>query len=334
METSSGGIAVHIGGQRYSNADGDMESMRKVLVYDSGTDTWYGQATTADGDFPPGRTSFCAVAASASDGSSHNIFVYAGESPDSTPSAYSDMWILSIPSFRWIRVDVDSPPRKAHACAAVAEKYMVTYGGIPSGWGEEGDGDACDTDNYGLRLFDMSTLTWTTKYGGPVTGGKKNFAVPKPVYDAVGGDEQGSATQTAPTAGFETTALSTLFQRSNPTSSGISTSSPSPSSTDTNNDNSKKSSNIGPIVGGVVGGLAVAIIVLIAILYLLNRYKKKIHGHSAVPPYEADGQHRYTGEMSADQPAKYAHQAYEIPGDQPMAPQELYADGPYQRPHN
>jgi hypothetical protein len=193
--------------------------MRKVLVLDSGTGTWYGQATTADGDYPPGRFNFCIVGASAADNSSHNIYMYGGESDTSKPQAYSDMWILSVPSFRWIRVDTDSPARKSQGCATVGDRYMVTYGGVPSGYGEEGDADPCDDDNYGMRLFDMTTLNWTTKYEGPSQANKNAYTVPKAVYNVVGGNEKGGATKTAPAAGFETPALASLFQKSNPTSS-------------------------------------------------------------------------------------------------------------------
>ncbi|KAF2116890.1 hypothetical protein BDV96DRAFT_37681 [Lophiotrema nucula] len=132
IEAEKGGVAVIFGGQRRDTQD--MESMRKVLVYNSATSTFYGQGTTSDGDFPKGRMQFCAVAASAPDNSSHNIFMYAGESPDATPTAYSDMRILSVPSFRWLKLDVDSPAKKALGCTLVGGKYMFTYGGVSAGW--------------------------------------------------------------------------------------------------------------------------------------------------------------------------------------------------------
>lgn len=297
-----------------------MESMREVLVYDSGTDSWYGQPTTAEGDFPSGRWYFCAVAASAPDNSSHNIFMYAGEAQDTEgKEAYSDLWILSVPSFRWIRVDVDSPARKSQGCTAVAEKYMLTYGGVPSGWGEEGDKDACEQENYGLRLFDMSTLAWTSKYDGP-SSGTNGVKVPKLVYDAIGGNEQGDATQTAPSAGFETAALSSLFHRASPTSSTTPT--PSSSAGSTSPATKKKSTNLGAIVGGVLGGIIVILLAILGILWLLKRKKKNAAAASA--PYEVQGQDMYPREIDGlgQEPKR---NVYEMYGEQERPPQEMPA---------
>jgi hypothetical protein len=207
---------VQIGGKRHDI--GQMESMHRALVYDSATGSWYNQVLTGDdgGDIPDSRWNFCAVVASAPDDSSHNIYVYGGESPNSGPNAHSDMWILSVPSFRWVCVDVDSPACKSLGCTVVGQRHMLTYGGVPSGV-EEGDNDPCDQENYGLRLFDMSNLTWTTQYNGSAATGEHACTVPKTVYNAIDGNEQGSATQTAPSAGFETANLALLFPKSSPT---------------------------------------------------------------------------------------------------------------------
>ncbi|KAF2261136.1 hypothetical protein CC78DRAFT_619630 [Lojkania enalia] len=315
----SGGIGILLGGMHRETKD--MESMRKVLVYDSGTDSWYGQATTVEGDPPSGRWRFCAVAASAPDNSSHNIYIYAGESPNAQPDAYSDMWILSIPSFHWIHIDVYSPPRKALGCTTVAERYMVTYGGIKLGWDKEGDEDECDQENYGLRLFDLSNLAWTSWYEGP--SATNAFTVPKLVYDVIGGNEQGGATQTTPKEGFETAGLTSLFQRSSPTIM-YSTTSSLPTNTAIT---SKTSTNTGAIAGGVAGGVVGLTLVITGCLCFMKRRIPRlvdafkisapsgpnevegqptpceVEGQSKFPPvvsapYEVDGQSRYPRELA------------------------------------
>ncbi|KAF1976507.1 hypothetical protein BU23DRAFT_370367, partial [Bimuria novae-zelandiae CBS 107.79] len=113
------------------NTWGEMESMREVLVFDAATGDWYRQPTTADDDnYPNGRWTFCMVAASAPDNSSHNIYMYGGEfEGEVTSEPRSDMWILTVPAFHWLRVNVDSQPRKAHSCTTVGQRYMLSYGG-------------------------------------------------------------------------------------------------------------------------------------------------------------------------------------------------------------
>lgn len=335
---SNGGIGIQFGGRRRDS--GQMETFRAVLVYDSATDTWYKQATTVQdgGDHPTGRIGFCAIATSAADNSSHNIYMYGGESPANTSSAFSDMWVLSVPSFRWIRLGVDnSPARKHHGCTAVGQKYMVTYGGVPSGWMKEGDDDACDQVNYGMRLFDLSNLGWTSRYDGPPAPGKNTYSVPKVVVDAIGGNDQGGATQTVPATGFETPAMSLLFQKSNPTGSMP------PASTSTTGgsgggnlgqESQKKKMNIGAIAGGVLGGLAAIIVILIGVLFLLRRKKKKMQKQQqpygqplAAPMYEADNDNHYRRELSGTtggQQGKWP--SHELHGrEHNLPPQEMFA---------
>jgi hypothetical protein len=296
-----------------------MESMRKVLVYNSGTGSWYGQVTTAEGDFPPGRWSFCAVAASAPDNSSHAIYIYGGESPSAVRSSYSDMWILSIPSFRWIRVDVQSTPRKAHGCTAVAERYMLTYGGTKAGFGNEGDTNGCDQKNYGLQLFDLSWLAWTSRYEGPSKGNA--YKVPKSVYDVIGGDSEGRATQTAPAVGFETPSLSSLFRASIMVSTSPVTTTSSPTSSPSPPE-AKHTTSIATIVGVAISAVAGIALVLTGVFCLVKRRK-----HHAPPQpniHEAEGQSTHRTELP-DSKRGPSHNVYELYGAPNLPPQEMFA---------
>ncbi|KAF2017788.1 hypothetical protein BU24DRAFT_420844 [Aaosphaeria arxii CBS 175.79] len=316
--SSTGGVAIGFGGNRRDT--GDIESMRQVLIYDAWSDKWHSQATSVEGGtFPPGRQGFCAVAASAPDNSSHNIYMYAGESTVSVPNAYSDLWVLSIPSFKWIRIDGKHPTRKAHKCDVLADRYMVTYGGNQGGWGDEGDGDACDDLNYGLRLFDMSNLTWTTKYDGPAQEANA-YKVPKAVYEKIGGDASGSATQTAPSAGFETADVKELFQQSKQETP------PPTTSADPSNE---KTTNVGAIAGGVVGGVVGLGLIIGAVFFTLRRRKREsayAYGQPSAMAnlVEADGNHGYATELM-DHNNPGGKPVHEIYTSHRQNPQELYA---------
>jgi hypothetical protein len=298
-----------------------------VLVYDSGTGLWYSQATTVEGgEFPQNRFNYCVVAASAPDNSSHNIYMYGGEVEGKTDSALSSMWILSIPSFHWIPVDVTSVPRKGLDCTTVAERYMVTYSGLQSGSGSGTDGDLCDQENYGLRLFDLSTLEWQSHYNGPENS---KYAVPSIVYKVIGGTEDGAATQTAPSAGFNTPGLESLFKKTNtdkPSSSSPSPSSSSSPPTPTPTPGPKKS-NIGAIVGGVVGGIVV-LATLVGAWFLLKRRKAKVPYEPAATPvlYNEDGYNVQPKELHGNsQEVKSMHEIYGREVERPP-PQELYGN--------
>lgn len=155
--------------------------MRDIHIYDIATRTWYTQQATAFNDtFPPNRTEACAVAASASDLSSHNIYVYGGVSNDST---IGEVWILTLPTFHWVRTGsgVDRT-RAGHTCTKVRGTYMLAYRGV-SKLGTL----PCD-DNAGVQLMDLTTLEWESEIG-PGGGGQGDqaYKVPEMVYNLVGG---------------------------------------------------------------------------------------------------------------------------------------------------
>jgi hypothetical protein len=232
------------------------------------------------------------------------------------------MWILSIPSFHWIPVDVTSVPRKGLGCTVVAEHYMVTYSGLEAGSGIGTDGDKCDQENYGLRLFDLSDLAWQSRYNGPENS---KYTVPSAVYKAIGGTEDGAATKTAPSAGFNTAGLEALFQKSSDQNSPASSSTSTPR---------PKNSNTGAIVGGVVGGLAILAAILIGAWFLLRRRKAKVAYAPAATsaPYEADGR-AYPNELHGD--GRKGKPVYEMSGRQvELPPQELYAGNTFSPPQN
>ncbi|PSN64586.1 hypothetical protein BS50DRAFT_77876 [Corynespora cassiicola Philippines] len=348
-ETENGGISVLIGGVRKKPAE-TMESMRKVLVYDSGSGNWYNQETTAEGGaYPPARSSFCSVVASAPDNSSHNIYIYGGET-SSSEDAFSDMYILTIPTFHWIRVEVDSVARRLHSCSKVADRYMVTYGGFMKKVNEVDE--ACDQENYGLRLFDMTSLNWTSRYEAPTT--TSAYAVPSAIYNIIGGDSDGGATKSAPSAGFNTPGLEAVLNGESP-ETPMPTGSGSPSDPDDNgslqDSRSSSNPNKGVIIGAVVGGIVGLAIISAALFFFLRKRKSKpepakspaVTEEESVGPFETDGNAKLFFET--DGKARYTYyqatEAHELQGsgdgrriyDPPSPAQELEATSqPSKRP--
>lgn len=184
--------------------------MNVIDVFDIANSTWYKQATT--GDTPKIRVNPCAVAASAEDGSSTQVYLYGGQNliPFGKQIQYDDMWILTIPSFTWIRVDMkgqsNPPARAGHACNIWNSQMVVTGGYV---------GEDLSCDSPGIYVFDTSQLTWKTEYTALAGGndlnqhpsqddspsglsGSYGYRVPKAVQSVIGGDGQGRATITAP----------------------------------------------------------------------------------------------------------------------------------------
>ena len=72
---------------------------------------------------------------------------------------YDDMWILSVPSFTWIKVDQDNqsvpPARAGHTCN-IWDGQMIVVGGYV--------GQDLSCDSPGIYTFNLSNLQWTTQY--------------------------------------------------------------------------------------------------------------------------------------------------------------------------
>ncbi len=186
--------------------------MNVIDVYDIASSTWYRQSTT--GKYPILRVNPCAVAASAADGSSTNIHMYGGQNliPAGNQTQYSDMWILTVPSFTWIEVDTKGqsvpPGRTGHTCS-LWDSQMVVMGGYT---GPPQNGLGCDS---GFYVFNATSLQWQNNFNAVSGGNKQNqqlaqqkdpsalsgsygYQVPVAVQSVIGGKGSGGATITAP----------------------------------------------------------------------------------------------------------------------------------------
>jgi Kelch motif len=186
--------------------------MNIIDVYDIALSTWYKQATS--GPTPEIRVNPCAVALSAADGSSTQVYMYGGQNlvPYGEQIQYDDMWILTIPSFTWIKVDTSdqaTPPARAGHTCNVWNSQMVVVGGYV--------GQDLSCESPGVYVFNTSSLTWQNNYNifagededkfnrqraqrrdAAALQGSYGYMVPEKVQSVIGGNGVGSATVTAP----------------------------------------------------------------------------------------------------------------------------------------
>jgi len=252
--------------------------MNMVDVYDLSSKEWTKQST--DGPTPLYRVNPCAAVASASDGSSHNVYFFGGQNlvPYARQKQYDDMWILTIPAFKWIQVDQKDqsvpPARAGHTCDIVGSQMVVVGGFV---------GEQLSCDSPGIYVFDTSKLQWVTGYSaalggfasgnGGGSGGRGAYKVPESVISIVGGNGDGRATVTQP---FRMADPSGPIATGNSAQYKYTTFLPAPAATGPSpgaGDATPNGPKVGAIVGGVVGGLVFLVSLLFALAYWLYRRK-------------------------------------------------------------
>ena len=186
-------------------------SLDKISVYDIGTHQWYQQA--ASGDIPSWRYIGCSVTVSALDHSSHSIYIFGGWG-DSAEASDGNVYVLSIPSFQWIRVNEDSSLRARPQCVLVGANTMLVVGGIqPNGNDlQPFDASGCVTSQMfsnGLGMFSLNLHTWSSNYE-PLEA-SAFYKVHPAISKVIGGTENGNATVRTPVGGFSQQALGTLL---------------------------------------------------------------------------------------------------------------------------
>lgn len=292
------GILVGIGGGRNDT----FSQLNIVDIYDLKTRTWTKQAT--DGSTPKYRVNPCAVVGSASDGSSHNIYFFGGQNlvPYGSQEQYNDMWILSVPSFSWIQVDMKGqsvpPARAGHTCELRGSEMIVIGGYV---------GQEFSCDSPGIYVFDAAATNWKNNYdsslglsGGSPSGSNaaELYRVPQVVIEVIGGDATGGATVTQPIqtpdpdspvvtgkpGDYKYTTI--IPHTATPTTATVTNSDGTVTTTTTfpdnpgnpgnpGNDSSSKSPNIGLIIGVVVAGIVVLVLLILGAAYLWYRRKIK-----------------------------------------------------------
>ncbi|APA09574.1 hypothetical protein sscle_05g043440 [Sclerotinia sclerotiorum 1980 UF-70] len=271
------GILIQFGGMyrqagNLSNELGTLAPMDQInifdinSVYDGKNGTWYTQQ--ASGNLPPRRIDSCTVVAAAPDNSSYNIYLYGGQDGDSV--SYDDVFVLSLPSFKWIQVyeAVPGSPRFGHTCHLVGNRQMLTVGGAQKKYSSY-----CDWESSGVAIYDMYALSWTSAFHHDAN----SYIVPGNITDAIGGN--GFAQITRPSKDFTNADVASLFNQtllgtgtdnsSNAnTTGGITSNSTALVSSPTNNIHHGASTGV--IAGATIGAVA-AVLILSYLLWIWRR---------------------------------------------------------------
>lgn len=205
-------------------------------------------------------------------GSSTNVYLYGGQNliPAGSQQQYDDMWILTIPSFTWIKVDTTNqsvpPARAGHTCN-IWDGQMIVVGGYV------GQNISCDSP--GVYVFDASQLKWQNQFtalkGGNTPnqqaaqskdstgiGGSYGYQVPGAVQSVIGGHGNGGATVTAPakaaTVGPLATGKPITYTVTAPNGAVVTETRGPSSGGGGSSGGSNGGPNIGAIVAGVIAG--------------------------------------------------------------------------------
>lgn len=250
--------------------------MKTVSVYDIDKGVWYLQDTS--GTIPDQLTQGCTVVASAPDNSSHNIYWYGGfDGIDSTHTFSDDVWILSVPSFMWMKVSsgTSTHGRAGHKCVKPYPDQMFVVGGYTS---LTGDVPTCVEGNI-VQVYNLSSSTWISAYDPEKWS---DYEVPSMITAMIGGDGKGGATVNGPSP-WNNNSLSAVFgtQYTNkiptyyPYIRANSTNTTRPNAPTTHGGGLP--SYFGPLIGVLLGLAALGIFILCFILWRRRKYLKT-HG--------------------------------------------------------
>ncbi|KAL9635032.1 MAG: hypothetical protein Q9164_003726 [Protoblastenia rupestris] len=92
------GVIVSLGGNEIVRASRDMSH---IQTFDLESQTW--SQITATGKIPKPRTQFCYDLSAALDDSSFQLIIYGG-SNDDEGIGFEDVYVLTMPAFRWIKI--------------------------------------------------------------------------------------------------------------------------------------------------------------------------------------------------------------------------------------
>jgi len=235
--------------------------MTSLPIYDIASQTWYMQNTSGT---PPGQlTEFCSVVAAANDSSLFNVYIYGGyDGLDANDEPSDDVWILSIPSFTWIKAysGAASHGRSAHRCVAPYPDQMFVIGGVHQSQATCIDGI--------IQVFNLNTLQFQDNYT-PSTW--STYKVPGIVTAIVGGNAQGGSTKTAAWSDpnlrdlFQTKYSQQVIQYYPYPVNTTSTTSPYPSPAPVPSSGTKKW--VAPVVGVICGLIGLTLIILAILLF-------------------------------------------------------------------
>lgn len=209
--------------------------------------------------------------------------IYGGAGFPPSTAGYDDIYILTIPSFQWIRGPypvgsnvTGAYPKSMMSCNVIDNSQMIVIGGIRSNdttYSCDAD-DVQGTHNMNLGEQNDNNAIWAVYQANLST-----YAVPTDVLTAVGGRNTGGATKTAPTTGFDAADLSVLMTRKATTATRTATRNVNTSNPPTNPPAPPVPPppvlGIGAIVGIAVGGAVVVIAVMWGLCCVLVRARRR-----------------------------------------------------------
>jgi hypothetical protein len=91
-------------------------------------------------------------------------------SGDANRETLGDLWVLSLPAFRWFKADVEVFPRANHACALAGDRQMISVGGLSFAHSRGYSEDYRDPWPNGIGVLDISSLQWQSHYTHDLSG--------------------------------------------------------------------------------------------------------------------------------------------------------------------
>jgi hypothetical protein len=214
------GVLVGLGGRVFDGKptvslrdEGRLLGFDSVDVFDissyletsqsNGNGTWYSQRTS--GSLPQPRIDFCTIITSASDNSSHNIWVYGGRDPNSIngPAFFDETYVLSLPSFHWIKIHQGNKPRWGHTCHLAGGNQMITVGG------HNEFENICDWHTTGVGVLDLYRGIWGSMFQARGNDKGLNFKI----VNDIGGSSWGDAVKREPEKGWSSKELGNIMNK-------------------------------------------------------------------------------------------------------------------------
>ncbi|KFA73897.1 hypothetical protein S40288_10543 [Stachybotrys chartarum IBT 40288] len=156
----SNGLIFVLGGQSgFRDYDQEYVTFQRVHFLDPATREWQFQVTT--GEAPSGRFYHCSVGVASTSGT-FEIFVFGGSNSNER-TEYSDLYVLSLPGFRWTRVSgLNTSARAEHVCAVVGKRQFISWGGLNATY----EASIYDSpDSFPQAWYDQSgpgTVNWSS----------------------------------------------------------------------------------------------------------------------------------------------------------------------------
>ena len=292
VRSGEAGVLIAFGGvdpNDHSEFDSDTlgtyREMSQIFIFDIASKTWYN--TTATGDVPVGRINMCAGVSSAPDDSSFQILVYGGYNLRFGNPA-NDMYVLSIPSFQWVKVTPPNPDpygRWEHTCVVWQDAQMLVVGGLMKLSGGNGpviNANGCNSSHPPVVVIDTSDFTFQSQFSP-----QRSYSVPQAVYNVIGGDYRGLSSMKGPKYGFNNTNLDAIFSKTvpkaqaptsfPPLSSGTAGTAASVSNTPDSSSSSSSTALSTAAIAGIAAGAAVlfTVGVVATAAFLLIRHRRR-----------------------------------------------------------